>query len=192
MTRARAYGLTLVLLLVGAVLLLWSATRVWVTATSATTGLPGVGVALTGGQVLPVVSGVGLLLLAGIAGVIATRGLVRVIVGLVLLVASAVALEATIAFGRGGMSAAVEAVTSVTGGTAAQVSASGWWWLALAGALAGLVASGLTVALGHHWPSLGSRYQRDKGGSAAANTPAQMWDAMDRGEDPTAGPEVSQ
>lgn len=191
MTRARAYGLTLVLLLIGAVGLLWSASRTWIYATTDAQGLPGVEVAISGATVLPLVSGVGLLLLAGIAGVIATSKIVRVVVGLILLVASAVALEASVSFGLERQRSATEAATAVAGAVT-DVSATGWWWLAAAGATAGVVAGAMTVAFGNSWPSLGSRYQRETAAVAAPTTSAQMWDAMDRGEDPTSGPEVSQ
>ena len=191
MTRARAYAATLVLLLFGAVALLLSATRPWVeAAANGTVGLPAVDVSITGGEALPVLTGAGLLLLAGIAGVLATGGVLRVIVGVVLLVTSAVALEAAISFGRRGSTAAEETARAIlqTSGTG-----TGWWLLAAGGAAAGVLAGTLTVALGKRWPTLGSRYQRrDARASGAATTPAQMWDAMDRGEDPTIGPEVSQ
>lgn len=191
MTRARAYGLTLLLLLLGGVALLLSATRTWVYATSGASGLPGVEVEVNGGTALPLISGVGLLLLAGIAGVIATRKVVRVVVGLILLIASAIALEATVSFGLDRVESAVE-VASRAVGVSDNVTATGWWWLAALGATAGVVAGALTVALGHSWPSLGSRYQREGAAAATATTSAQMWDALDRGEDPTSGPEVSQ
>lgn len=191
MTRARAYGLTLILLLVGGVGLLFSATRTWVYAASGAPGLPGVEVEISGGTALPLISGVGLLLLAGIAGVIATKKIVRVIVGLVLLVASAVALEASVSFGLDRVESAVEVANRALGG-GEDVTATGWWWLAAFGAAAGVVAGALTVAFGHAWPSMGSRYQREEASAVAPTTSSQMWDAMDRGEDPTSGPEVPQ
>lgn len=191
MTRARAYGLTLVLLLLGAVGLLWSASRTWVYATTGAPGLPGVEVEVSGATVLPLISGVGLLLLAGIAGVIATAKVLRVIVGLVLLVAAVVALEAAVSFGLDRTESAAQ-VAQAALGQASDVTATGWWWLAAVGAGFGVVASALTVALGNSWPSLGSRYKRDDRAGATPTTSAQMWDALDRGEDPTSGPEVSQ
>lgn len=190
MTRARAYGLTLALLLAGAVALLFAGTRPWVNAETTGSGLPTVDVSITGGEALPVITGAGLLLLAGIAGVIATGGIFRVIVGIVVLVTSAVALEAAVSFGRRGSTAAEEVAREIlqTSGTATV-----WWWLAAAGAIAGVLAGALTVALGKTWPTLGGRYQRRSAAkSGAPSTPAQMWDAMDRGEDPTIGPEVTQ
>lgn len=191
MTRARAYGLTLVLLLLGGVGLLWSASRTWVYATSGAQGLPGVEVQVSGGSALPLISGVGLLLLAGVAGVIATGKIVRVVVGMILLAASAVALEASVSFGLDRVESANE-IAAAAAGTATNATATGWWWMAAVGAAAGVVAGALTVALGNSWPSLGSRYQREKATTAAPTTSAQMWDAMDRGEDPTSGPEVPQ
>lgn len=190
MTRSRAYGFTLVLLLVGAVALLLAASQPWVNAETAGSGLPTVDLTITGGQALPLLTGAGLLLLAGIAGVVATGGIVRVIVGVVVLVTSAIALESAVSFGRRGSAAAEEAARAIL-----QASGTGtnWWWLAAIGAVAGVLAGTLTVALGKAWPTLGSRYQRrDARTASKPSTPSQMWDAMDRGEDPTIGPEVSQ
>lgn len=191
MTRARAYGLALVLLLIGGAGLLFAATRTWVYASTGAPGLPGVEVSITGGTVLPVISGVGLLLLAGIPGVIATKRVVRVVVGLVLLVASAAALEASVSFGLDRVASSQQAATNAVG-VVTDVTATGWWWVAAGAAIAGVLAGALTVAFGHAWPGLGSRYQREQAVPAAPTTSAQMWDAMDRGEDPTSGPEVPQ
>jgi hypothetical protein len=171
--------------------LLWSATRTWVYATTDAQGLPGVEVAISGGTALPLTSGVGLLLLAGIAGVVATSKIVRVVVGLILLVASAVALEASVSFGLERGRSAFDIATAAAGAVT-DVTATGWWWMAAAGAVAGVLAGAATVAFGNSWPSLGSRYQRDTATVATPTTSAQMWDAMDRGEDPTSGPEVPQ
>lgn len=191
MTRRRAYGLTLALLVVAGVALLFAATRPWVYATTDAQGLPGVEVVVSGGTAVPVISGVGLLLLAGIAGVIATGKVVRVMVGVILLVASALALEASVSFGLERGQSATDIATAAAG-VVTSATATGWWWLAALGAALGVIAGAMTVAFGNAWPSLGSRYQREPVAAAAPTTSAQMWDAMDRGEDPTSGPEVSQ
>ncbi|NUP54079.1 MAG: Trp biosynthesis-associated membrane protein, partial [Catenulispora sp.] len=74
-------------------------------------------------------------------------------------------------------------------GTVAAHTAS-WWLLAVAGgvliALAGLAA----VLRGAAWPGMSSRYENAAAKSSPAaradtGTAKDLWDALDRGEDPT-------
>ena len=62
------------------------------------------------------------------------------------------------------------------------------WWL-VAGVAALLVAgAGVLIALrGGGWPAMGSKYDRDRGPTAADRPadPGDTWAALDRGEDPT-------
>ncbi|MGW2545360.1 Trp biosynthesis-associated membrane protein [Kitasatospora sp. NPDC001574] len=70
---------------------------------------------------------------------------------------------------------------------------TGWPWVALAGGLLLALAGLLTLRFGRGWPAMGSRYEAPTGKapvsrkSAAAESPADLWKALDRGEDPTAG-----
>jgi hypothetical protein len=55
-------------------------------------------------------------------------------------------------------------------------------------ALGGLVVAGagaLTVARGKKWPGMAARYDRPSQVSGPPRSEAQIWDALDRGEDPT-------
>ncbi len=60
--------------------------------------------------------------------------------------------------------------------------------LALATALGGLAvaaAGALTVVRGKEWPGLAARYDRPSRPAGKPQTDAQVWDALDRGDDPT-------
>jgi uncharacterized membrane protein (TIGR02234 family) len=70
------------------------------------------------------------------------------------------------------------------------VSVSGWPWVAAMGGLVAVAVGALTVVRGRRWPSMGRRYAaapQSQAASQAATTrdETSMWDALDRGDDPT-------
>jgi hypothetical protein len=120
----------------------------------------------TGAQAAPSLTGVALLALAGVAGVLATGGVARRLVGGLLVLAGGVQ--------------AVSAATAVGGGSPGPL-------LAVAGGLLLLAAGLLVVLREQRLPRFGSRYAR--GGRRAQRDPDRAaWEALDAGEDPTAGP----
>jgi uncharacterized membrane protein (TIGR02234 family) len=88
--------------------------------------------------------------------------------------------------------------------TAVHVTATAWPWAAMAGGLLLLLAGLLALRYGSRWPAMSSRYDRPprlRGGAPAASggpaagrkrapvdpdRPESLWQALDRGEDPTA------
>jgi hypothetical protein len=132
----------------------------------------------TGGDVRPWLPAVAWVALAGAGALLATRTVVRQVVGGLLVLAGA-----GIALGAG---------TSGAPG--------GWPVLAAAGGLAVVGAGGLTVARSRAWPAMGTRYERGTPTSGAPTpgtptkpakaqaeaAPEEIWNALDRGEDPTA------
>ena len=72
----------------------------------------------------------------------------------------------------------------------ADLSWSGWFWVAAVAALASVAAAALAVAWCPQWPEMGSRY--DAPGATAGDLPAEeqshldLWKSMDQGRDPTA------
>jgi hypothetical protein len=141
-------------------------------------------VARAGGDLLPWVPAIALVGLAGAGAVLATRGLVRRLVGALLLIV-----------GVGVASGGVYGTAVVERGGAGPA----WPAFCMVGGL--LVAAGglYTTARGHRWPGMGARYERPAGrGSGARDgtdgadgrrvegrTTADAWAALDRGEDPT-------
>lgn len=177
--------------------------------------LPASAVALTGQDLAPAVAALAVAGLACLAAVIATRGVFRRITGLLLAAFGAGTAAAAAVSARGSHIAAVAADHAPTpyGAGAAAHPAAGlprpqlamaafpWWVVALAGGLLLVVAGALTLWRGARWPGMSSRYERPggasrtggapgardpgAGGPPADRDPATVWEALDRGTDPT-------
>jgi uncharacterized membrane protein (TIGR02234 family) len=197
----RELGAAIALVAVAGALALTSAGQTWVRLTAVRRPpLPPVTDLRSGGQVAPLVTGTGLLLLAAAVALAATRGPGRIAVGLLMAAAGGVLGWSGVRTLAGRL--AVDAASLSTVGSSpgvrlqAQVHRS-WPALALvAGVLA--VAAGLLVVLrGRGWPAMGRRYERPgpaDGGPAPVRAPtdeeraAAAWRALDRGDDPTEEP----
>lgn len=192
----RGYVTAVALLAVGAGLLLLASGRVWVTATVTDPGLPSLHVDLSGRDLQPEGAAVALVALAGVAGVVATRRVGRLVSGAVLLVSGLAAAVRAVEFGvshgsRPGYGDTVASLVSERTGVALPpltTAASPWWLVSLVGGLL-VAAGGATVlARSRTWPVLGGRYERDGAEPARARReprPESAWDRLDRGEDPT-------
>lgn len=155
--------------------------RTWVTGTvAAVPPLPAQDLAVTGAAAGSPVRGLAVVGLAGVVAVLAARGWGRTAVGLLLLLAGAGIAAAGLAFDPSG---ALDAAGR-------QVAAEGTLWpLAAAAGGGALAVAGALVALrGRRWSSLSQRY--DSPAAPRPATPAapgerELWEALDRGEDPT-------
>jgi tryptophan-associated transmembrane protein len=151
-------------------------------------------VELSGALVAPSLTGIALLALAGVAGVVAAGGVLRRLLGLLLAAAGAAVVAATASAVADPVAAAGAATlpsglpaTSLAG---APVGLTPAWALAAAGAL-GLLGAGAWVLLREpRLARLGARYARaDRGAPRTARDPdRRAWDDLDEGRDPTAGP----
>jgi len=161
--------------------------------------LPARELVLTGTQAGAPISGLAVLGLAGAVAVVAARGWPRVAVGVVLLLAGG-----TLAVVGAGFDAGSAFATQ--GMFPMRVRRTGWSLLA-AGCGAGLAVAGLLVVLcGRGWSTLSRRYESpaarrqdasptatqqtgQRAGRAEAQEGApserELWEALDRGEDPT-------
>ena len=176
--------------------------------------LPASRVAVSGQDLVPAAGALGLAALAGLAAVLATRGLVRRIVGGLLAVfgvaiIASVSLPVTAAQVR---EAAVGATTaqagSVPGGSTVgsgttpgtggsgvaglslashvEMAAFPWRWAVLLGGLLVLGAGMLVAWRGTRWPVMSSRYDRPASRKPpAATDPASLWESLSQGLDPT-------
>src|SRR5690606_872418 len=156
-----------------AALVLLAAGRTWaVRVEDRLAPLPDARTALTGGDLVAWLPSLGWAALAAAAALPAVRGHARRGLGGLLVVAgAAMVLAAGVAGWR-------------TGG------APGWPALGSVGAVAGAVAGGLALTRGGDWPAMGARYERRAAARPRADaTPAGrehlLWEALDRGEDPT-------
>jgi hypothetical protein len=156
-----------------AALALYAASRAWTVEVLARPApLPPVHRTRSGGSVAPLLPALAMVGLAGAGALVATRGRVRRGLGAVL-VGCGVGLVATTAYVLG-------TVPAVAAGAPALTIAAG----------TGLAFVGVvTLRRGGLWPGLGARYARPGVSSmgAIADQPARLWDAINRGEDPTKG-----
>ena len=181
MTPRRVLAIVVVVTAVAAGLVLFAASRSWSVEVAARPApLPAARVTRTGSSLVPALPALALVALAAAGALLATRGRGRFLVGLVLagsglgvMAASFVALVR--AAGAGGAWAGA----CVLGGAA--IAAMGWF----------------VLRRGQAWPSMGTRYDRARSGGYPPDRDApdrraqplggtEVWDAIDRGEDPTA------
>ncbi|GID93693.1 Trp biosynthesis-associated membrane protein [Amorphoplanes digitatis] len=188
MSPARRLTATVLLCAAGAGLTIYGVTRTWSEIVTERPGLSALRAVRTGADLEPWVIGLALVALAGAGALPATRGLPRRVLGGLLalaglgIAAGAIAGRAGLDTGSAGAGATVWPVACVAGGL-----------LILLGGLA-------AARYGHEWPGMGARYER---GAARPDDDQTMdddqavdadqrvdtraaWDALDRGEDPTA------
>ncbi len=149
-------------------------------------------VTLSGASCLPELVPLALVGLAGLGAALATGGVARRLVGLVLLAAGiAVTARAAFSFGTppSGLAGSLTRPAQLVG--EAQLHALGPALALLGGIL--LTAAGVLVALGVGARRLGARYDRTAGrrstgtGDAGALEQGDWWKALDAGTDPTDG-----
>lgn len=191
-TSRRELTLTVLTALLGGAVAWAAAGRPWATATvgQAPNTLR---VAASGNDLSAGVTALGLTALAGALALFATQRLARRLVG-VLLIAAGIG-AAVYAFGERGVSHAshVLADKAAAKGFAAgsvSVHTASWWILAVLGGVLVALAGVSALVRGATWPGMSSRYENAAAGPAAARaadtgSSKDLWDALDRGEDPT-------
>lgn len=196
--QARGYGATLVVGLVAATALIVAVSRPWVEATARQPGLPTIEASARGNDVVPLAGALAVVVLAAFGAVIATRGVIRRFVGLLIVVASVVIVVAAVHPDAAGTQLEAElSAKGWSGGAYATVDRA-WRWLALSGALLCAVAGWLVGWLGARWATMGSRYDApgvaaETRGAEVLVTPADLreadvWREIDEGRDPTQTP----
>lgn len=183
---------------VGAAVALTAGGQAWAEITAERRApLPPVTTVITGTEAAPLVPAAALVLLAAAGALLAVRGLGRLAVGLVMVLAGA-----GLAWASGRVLGGKDVVTTQLQAFGVPVEdlvtdVSPGWPVAVvvAGAL-GIAAGLLTAVRGRRWPAMGRRYERSGDpGSDARPAPAPTdeqqataaWAALDRGEDPTDG-----
>jgi uncharacterized membrane protein (TIGR02234 family) len=156
----------------------WAHTRVRVPAGTAAT------LRVTGHDVASSLPAVGIALLALAAAVLASSGVMRRIVGLVVVLVGAGALGVAVT-APGQVSSALEEREVGAAGIAVHASANGWWVLAAIGAALALGCGLWAVARGASWPGLGAKYDAPTAAPRRKDPAMAAWEALDRGEDPT-------
>lgn len=189
----RELGMAVLLCLVGALVVTVSVGRPW-----AAVSLPGDALleggrlGVPGTELVPGVRALGLVGLAGVVALAATRRGGRTAVGAVLALAgtAVVALAVRTAADLDRQVSAAERVREVLS-TRAPVDGTAWPWVCAVGGLLLVGAGALVAVRGPRWVALSARYEPPAPGAAAAPASAappadrQLWDELDRGEDPT-------
>jgi uncharacterized membrane protein (TIGR02234 family) len=180
----REYALALGLILFGAVLVLVSSGRTWATG-EATSGGSTTAAALhvTGNEAAGGLAGLALLAATGIAALVATRGRLRRVVAVVIILAGiSVVTNAVFSDLSGALDEAARKSAGVSSAHATATQTTISPWVCVLGGLL-IIAGGVLAALhGPSWPGLGARYER---GPATLDP----WSALDQGIDPTLEPE---
>ena len=163
-------------------LVLIVAGRVWRSAELVAATGQRVSAHVTGHAAEPALPALGIALMVMAGAVVAARGWLRRVVGLVTVViggAVAALAVASRADAAHELQHQAFAVSHVTIGE----SFSGWAVVAIVAGVVAVAAGAVTVVLGPGWPALGSRY--DAPAVRRTDNLAGDWDALDRGEDPT-------
>ena len=182
--------LAALLCVAGAFLVLVGVGRAWVLVDVVGSPLlPDRQVAVEGADLAPGLRALGLVGLAGVPALAATRGRGRTIVGLLLLVtglavlAAVVRLEAT-GLRLGGLALISDPVREAGGAEGESFDLTGWPVVTALGGLVLALGGLLVTAKGRSWSALGRRYDAPAAAKAAAGE-TDLWAALDRGEDPT-------
>ncbi|GLZ75330.1 hypothetical protein Afil01_01370 [Actinorhabdospora filicis] len=143
----------------------YAATRVWWTEVITRAPFPDKTVEHDGTSLAAWVLPLAIVGLAGALALVATRGVARTVVG-ALVAASGLGVAA--------------------GGGYGLAEQPGVWPAATAlGGLLVLAAGAAALRSGRTWPHMSSRYERPAKAAPVSDDPAALWNALDRGEDPT-------
>ena len=183
-------------LIIGGALALFASGRGWQTVTAHRARPLADDVLEVSGRTLhPAVTGLAVVALAGVVGILATRGMARRIIGAVLVVAGAIvcwdALTALPAISSAHARTVLrdaQAGVGLDAGQAVTVAVHPIWpGLAALGGVLIVLGGALTIAYGGAWKGLSGRYDHPEP-AAGPQPEARLWSALDRGIDPTADP----
>ena len=191
------YAASVIVLAVGAATVLLVASREW-----QTIGPRAIGV--TGRTLDSAPTALAVVALAGVVAVIATKGKIRQLVGVLVAVAGAVAIwRSAAALPAVSASRAEEIVrakqrVNVIGGSAPEVATHPVWGvLSVIGAVLVVLAGVFIAVRGARWQGMSGRYRAPGTGAASpppssaptdedrARHDASLWGALERGDDPT-------
>jgi uncharacterized membrane protein (TIGR02234 family) len=151
----------------------------------------------TGTQLSGLPEALGLVGLAGAVALFAVRRIGRYVVGILLFGAGA-GVVAVVAGKLGHLDTALltnAATQSIDGSTAqvADIGNNAWPYVTILGGVLVALAGAYTLAVGRTWTGLSSKYDapspesQSAEGTSAEPTARELWDALGRGADPTAG-----
>jgi uncharacterized membrane protein (TIGR02234 family) len=174
-------------LITGAVVSL-TVSRPWAALTLRPAGLPATDVTVAGSEVVPLVSALGVVVLAGTVAAVATRGVARRLCGVLLGCAGAAVVVAAAGAEPALAAQLSDRVVGAVGGvasTSSDAARTPWRWLCLLGGAGATLAGMLVAWRGARWPAMGARYDAPSSRPRPDDPDADLWRALDHGEDPT-------
>ena len=195
MNLRRWYAPTVLILLALGGLIFFASSRTWLSADVRAAGLPSDLVTVTEADAQPLIPALGLVVAAAGLAVLATRGRLRQLVGLL---AAAAAIGVVIAVATGSdarhaaLNAAIDQSTAFTGANRPNPQEHEWLlWTVVLAALLSFCLGVLTVVAARVWPAMSGRYDAPRASGPAPVEPeradgADLWKALDEGHDPTA------
>jgi uncharacterized membrane protein (TIGR02234 family) len=192
--RYAAFALAVALEVLGAGVALLLSLRDWQTVTTPRAGRPPDVLGLSGRAVDSASTAIALVALAGVVAVLATRGVIRRVVGgLVALAGAGLVWRAAVALSPMSAARARALVrdrhaTVSTAGVVPHVDVHAVWpALSLVCGLFVLASGALTAWRGHRWQVMSARYEATPAAEDddQAKAAATLWRALDEGDDPT-------
>ena len=187
----REIGLAVLLCLVGAFLVLVAAGRAWIELVVTSPLVDDRTLGVTGAELSPGVRALGLVGLAGVVAIAATRRTGRVVVGVLLLLVGVGVVALSVGVLGDAVVRAQDTLTVQEAGGALSDDSRGtvWPYACAAGGLLLAAAGALVAARGRRWAALSQRYDAPAAREQAPPTPEraerELWESLDRGEDPT-------
>jgi uncharacterized membrane protein (TIGR02234 family) len=184
--------------LVGSAVILLAAGRPWAHVVVSNIGASVSSVSLSGHAVAPVPSALAIAALAACVALLATRGLLRIVVGVVLAVLGTGAFLSSAAVTQhsvrhsGALSDKIPLAPLADAHVA--VTLTLWRHVSVAGSLLVLGAALLVCARGRTWVSMGRKYDAPTPAASEQPAPAaedtelsdhDLWERLDAGDDPT-------
>ncbi|WP_417374194.1 Trp biosynthesis-associated membrane protein [Glutamicibacter protophormiae] len=177
----------------GAVIVLWSATRTWITVdvASGTVQIPQI--VVDGASAAATTTALSIAVLAGSLALLIAGKISRYIIAAICLLAGIAIIAAGAATLADPQAAAFTAVSTATGlaQNAAQYSVSAWPAVAVAGGALIAVQAVLVLVFARSWAVKADKYSRSAGKTAvepkdASSRNISSWEQLSDGEDPTA------
>lgn len=198
----RLYAPAVLAGVVAGAVMLFAGSRTWASAEVAPAGMTVDDVDVTGATSVPLVSAMAFVVMASAVAVMASGGWLRRAIGVLIVVAAGAAAVAVVMAGSAIDDAVRDAVAvspSMTGGSdegetfVDAADQTVWRWIALVSALVGVVAGAAVIRYAKAWPRMGSRYdaptaptRHEVSKPAEERDAADLWKALDEGDDPTA------
>lgn len=146
----------------------------------------------TGHDVAAGTSALGLVLLAAVVALPATRRWLRRVVGVLVIGAGAgaIALASDVLANPSGAASGSRylGVYSFSSDPTVRLRATGWPWVDVCAGGVAVLAGGFALLRSADWPAMGRRYEAGRAARQSAGSPSDvesMWARLDEGDDPT-------